>query len=286
MKSQLRKAVVRTLRAAFRAGGMRSSRLAGEAMAAEGEYLPLSIQSAPTASGAIRFFCLGDTSAWRVATLYSKEPETIEWIDTFAENDVLWDIGANIGLYSLYAAVARKAKVLAFEPAAANYALINRNIELNGLDGAVTAYCLAFSDAKRLNELNMQNSGFGEAGSSFGTAVDDTGAMFTPKFRQGMLGYSVDRFIDEFDPPFPNHIKIDVDGIEDRIIDGARRTLADARLRTVSIELDASRPDHTDAIIARIAEGGVRFVGKRHGPMFETGRYAHIYNYLFQRPTT
>ena len=283
MKQSLRRVVIQVLRAAFRGGGERARRLAGEAMVAEGAYLPLTIETVPLNRGAVRFYCLGDVSLWRVRTLRTKEPETVEWIDTFAEGDVFWDVGANIGIYSLYAAIERKARVLAFEPGAANYALINRNIELNQLDRAVTAYCLAFSDASEVNVLNMKNSGFGEAASSFGTAVDDSGTLFTPKFRQGMIGYSIDQFIDEFDPPFPNHLKIDVDGIEDRIIAGAAKTLADTRLESLSIELDAERPDYTESITKKICAGGLQFVGKQHSEMFETGRFSGLYNYQFRR---
>ena len=37
---------------------------------------------------------------WRVDTFFTKEPETLEWIDGFEKKDnlIFWDIGANIGL--------------------------------------------------------------------------------------------------------------------------------------------------------------------------------------------
>ena len=56
------------------------------------------------------FFTPNSIIKWRVDTILSKEPETIEWIDSFKsdskEKIIFWDIGANIGLYSLYAAMA------------------------------------------------------------------------------------------------------------------------------------------------------------------------------------
>jgi len=283
MKVWARKAALGTLGAMFHIGGERARRLVAEVLAAEGDYLPLTIETVPTLQGSIRFFCLGDISLWRARTLYSKEPETIEWIDTFTEGEVFWDVGANVGIYSLYAAVRSRVRVLAFEPGSANYALINRNIELNGLDGAVTAYSIAFSDRRCVDTLNMRDSGFGAALSSFGSSIDEAGASFAPKFRQGMIGYSIDQFIEEFDPSFPNHLKIDVDGIEDRIIDGASKTLADERVKTVSIELDSARPDHTDAVCRKITAGGLQFVSKRHAGMFDNGPYSSVYNYQFRR---
>ena len=61
-------------------------------------------------------------------TLFSKEPITLAWIDTFKDGETLYDIGANVGMYTIYAAVMRKANVYAFEPEALNYAELNKNI--------------------------------------------------------------------------------------------------------------------------------------------------------------
>src|SRR6516225_6093965 len=64
----------------------------------------------------------------RAGSVLSKEPDTIRWIDSFEPNDVFWDIGANVGVFSLYAA-RRKVRVLAFEPSAGNYMILCRNVE-------------------------------------------------------------------------------------------------------------------------------------------------------------
>ena len=53
---------------------------------------------------------------FRIDTFSTKEPETLDWIDAIQEGSVLWDIGANVGLYSCYAAKARRCRVVAFEP--------------------------------------------------------------------------------------------------------------------------------------------------------------------------
>ena len=49
---------------------------------------------------------------WRIETLYTKEPETIEWINSFSKkkNIIFWDIGANIGLYSIYNSIKIKVR--------------------------------------------------------------------------------------------------------------------------------------------------------------------------------
>jgi FkbM family methyltransferase len=243
------------------------------------------IIDAKTPSGDIRFYCLGHLAEWRAETLLTKEPETIDWLDTMEEGEVLYDIGANVGAYSLYAGVCRKVRVLAFEPSAANYFLLNRNIEENDLSGQVTAFCLAMSDENAAGTLHMQDTGFGSALSSFGEPVDYLGNQFKAKFEQGMLGFSLDAFIELFNPDFPNHIKIDVDGIEDKIVDGAIKTLSDPRLKSASIELDDSREEYTNGVIAQVEKCGLIFASKLRIEELDGTPYESIYNYRFVRKT-
>jgi hypothetical protein len=78
-----------------------------------------------------------------------KEPETVDWIETFMkEGDVLYDVGANIGAYSLVASkfFYGKVKVYAFEPAFPNFAQLCKNLALNGCQGAVVPLQVALSD--------------------------------------------------------------------------------------------------------------------------------------------
>lgn len=238
-----------------------------------------SIETVELPAGPARFWCVGEIPAWRVGTFFSKEPETIEWMDSFEEGEVFWDIGANIGLYSIYAALTRKARVLAFEPGSANYCLLNRNIELNNLSGRVSAYCLALNDAFALASLHMTTTDFGAALSNFATTTEESRTVF----EQGMIGISIDALIGQLGAAFPNHIKIDVDGIEKRIVAGAAATLADPRLRSLSIELDDRRPDDVRAIVRAAESAGLKFVAKRHAQMFDGGPNAAIFNHQFRR---
>jgi FkbM family methyltransferase len=279
----LRAGLVSALRAGLSVSGGRVRRLVADAVKHDDPATPPVTETVATPRGPIKFYCLGAMPVWRVRTLFTKEPETIEWIDGFADGDVFWDIGANVGIYALYAAAHRNIRVLAFEPAAGNYFLLNRSIELNGLDARVQAYCVAFSDGKRIEALNMQTTELGGALSSFGEPIDTFGKRFEPGFRQGMTGYAIDAFVSEFDPPFPNHIKIDVDGIEDRIVAGAAKTLADMRLHSLSIELDSARERETDAVIAAIEQGGLKLAARRQSEMVASGEYRSVFNYQFRR---
>ena len=146
------------------------------------------------------------------------EPETQEWIDEFPEGACFWDIGANIGMFSLYAALRPEVRVLAFEPAGITYAVLNRNIGLNDMEDRIAGYCIAFSEETKLDKFNMPfaNAGF------FGTEINWLDEVMEMKFRQGCVGFSIDDFVSTFAPPLPAHIKIDVDGIEAGILRGGK----------------------------------------------------------------
>jgi len=190
-----------------------------------------------TTHGALRFHCPTRESLHYVREFTFREPETLTWIDRFGPTDIFWDIGANVGQYSLYAALSG-VRTLAFEPGAASYGALTRNIEVNGMDDRIAAYCLAFSATTELSTLNMARTDAGSSMHAVGTDIDAFGRTIAVRFRQAVAAYSIDEFLAAFRPPFPSHIKLDVDSIEDRIIAGAQRTLADPRLRSVMVEIE------------------------------------------------
>ncbi len=211
----------------------------------QNEIVPVKRQKTP--HGEIQFFCPEILPLWRAQTLLTKEPETIEWINQFEKKQILYDIGANVGVYSLYAAK-QEHQVFAFEPSAFNYHILVKNVQLNQFQHLVSPVCLAFSHQVELGTINMGDVQAGGALHHFGEEVDTIDSLnqnAKTVFRHSMIGYSIDEFIRVFNPPFPNHLKIDVDGIEHLIIEGAKQTLRDSRLKSILIELDLSQSNYS-----------------------------------------
>ncbi len=206
---------------------------------------------------------------YRARTYATKEPETLEWIERyFQPGDIMYDIGANIGLYSLFAAkrLHEQCKVYAFEPEALNHAKLSRNIHLNGLSGAVLPCFVAVTDTLCFDEFYLNPDNFekpaygkdlvpGSALHSFGAAEDCNGRSFLPFHRQGTVGVPLDHLWREWGLDFPNHVKIDVDGLEEKIIAGASQTLEDRRLKSVLVEASA-KIDSSNPILQRLTEAG------------------------------
>ncbi|HET7091219.1 MAG TPA: FkbM family methyltransferase [Anaerolineae bacterium] len=239
--------------------------------------------TAQTRVGNLRFYCPGHVAFWQAENLLTKEPETNGWIDTFEPGDVMWDIGANVGTYALYTALKSGLTILAFEPCAINYHILNQNIGLNHLEDRISAFCLAFSDVSRLDYLYMASTEFGQAGHTFGESTDWQNQPLSAEFRQATLGFSIDDFVEQFAPPFPNHIKIDVDGIENRIIRGAKKTLADRRLKSLLVELNTDRAEYCQQVMTQLEQAGLTFQAKSHVDMFTSGPLASVHNHLFIR---
>jgi FkbM family methyltransferase len=187
-------------------------------------------------------------TVWRVQTLASKEPDTIAWLEAMEEGAVMVDVGANVGMYSVFAAVVRKVKVFAFEPESQNFALLNANIHANNLSDRVLAFALAVSDEMKLDKLYLSKFAGGGSCHSF---ADEVGFDLKPRaaaFAQGSFSVTLDQLVEGGSIPVPAYLKIDVDGIEHKVLQGARKTLADPRLREVLVELNTHLPEHQAAI--------------------------------------
>ncbi len=210
---------------------------------------------------------------WRANSFFTEEPETIAWLNELGPDDVLWDIGANVGLYAIYAAKFRGCRAFAFEPESQNFALLVDNISLNRLGDRCLPVSVAVSRQTGFGRLRVRYVTKGGAYNLFRDAADNGAA--TPEsfqaaqnyaafdgFDQGVFGCSIDDLVDRFGLEPPTHIKIDVDGIEPDIVAGAADTLRRPRLRSLLIELNAKSTADM-AVPDVLAQHGFHVASKR-----------------------
>ncbi|WP_295492054.1 FkbM family methyltransferase [Sphingorhabdus sp. EL138] len=213
----------------------------------------------------MRFATTGKSSFKRVRSLFEKEPITLAWIDSFGREQVLYDVGANVGMYTIYAAIMRQAQVYSFEPEALNYAELNKNIYLNGLHGQVMGYCLALSDVDKIDRLLLSDFGLGISYHDFEENSWTEDKKFSPDWivtrndrkPQGCIGRRLDSLVAD-GLPFPDHIKIDVDGLEHRVVSGMTDLLRNPKLKTMLIEINFDNPKNL-ALIDDLVALGWRF---------------------------
>jgi len=186
-----------------------------------------------TPHGPLSVVLLG-SSGGRAMTMLTRQPATIAWIDAFQPNSVFWDVGANIGVYTLYAALRGDTSVVAFEPAAVNYFLLAANCEANKFDSRVQCLLVGLGRERSIARLEVSQFAAGKSFSFLGKEQPYQG-------RQAALVLSMDQLIEDYGMACPNYIKIDVPGISEDVINGGERMLRRPELREIHIELTTSK---------------------------------------------
>ncbi|MDC1414810.1 FkbM family methyltransferase [Gammaproteobacteria bacterium] len=203
-------------------------------------------------------------SDWRAQTFTTKEPETLDWIDSMVDGCILWDVGANIGVYSLYAAQCKDAKVFAFEPSLFNLELLARNIYLNNLHENIAIAPIALSDKTNFGSIKMTSTEMGSALATFGEDFGWDGQKIKHNFTFKTIGMTMDDAASYLQIPLPNYIKIDVDGLEHLILLGGQKVLA--QVDEVLIEVNDDFIQQAEGVSKALTNCGLTLVDKRHSP--------------------
>ncbi|APJ04580.1 FkbM family methyltransferase [Silvanigrella aquatica] len=229
----------------------------------------------------LSFYCPNRLTLWRAQTLFSKEPDTIEWINSFEQNSVFYDVGANMGVFSLYAA-AKGHRVYSFEPESTNYALLNTNIYINNYSEVMRAYNIALSSTQGFGEFFLSNFEQGAALHNLGESVNFEKKKFIPKHTQGIYFDRLDNFTAHSSEEwFPDYLKIDVDGNEFLVIEGSENIFKNTKLKSILIELNMNLNE--DKLIKQKLEG----IGFEAQPLprrtSSVEEMSSVYNFIFKR---
>ena len=235
----------------------------------------------------IKFFVPNQLLEWRVDTYFSKEPETLEWIDSFQEKDnlIFWDIGANIGLYSIYNSLKHpKSTTIAFEPSSSNLRVLTRNISINNLEKNIKVVSIPLTNKENIFQ-EMKESQFVEGGAlnSFGEKFDFEGKEFKPAMKYNLLGTTMNYFIENSILDIPDHIKIDVDGIEHLILQGGDKFLNNKKVKSLSIEINENFREQSSASFKLMKIYGFNVLSKRQNKKLSLGKFSNTFNYIFIR---
>jgi FkbM family methyltransferase len=173
---------------------------------------------------------------YRADTYATKEPETIEWLrDNLRDGDVFYDVGANIGLYSLYAAKLRPAcRVFAFEPESHNFGSLCGNLLLNRVEN-VTPCFFPLSSQEAFAPFYVYDLRAGGALHSLGRPSPLRDGP--PLLATGAIAATIDVLVSRHGLPRPDLLKLDVDGNEEQILDGSAAVLASGSLRSILVEV-------------------------------------------------
>ena len=177
-----------------------------------------------------------------------KEPEVRHFFQKYLkENDVVFDVGANIGVFSLFvAALGRDSAVYAIEPEISNIARLRENILANGFQERIKPICAGVSDRVGITRLYLSSEEPGAAVHSISDSeLEKTHLGYDVVGHEAVISLTLDYLVAELGI-VPNLIKIDTDGNERKILLGGKKVLADRRLRAIIIEMPVDVNEATD----------------------------------------
>ena len=159
------------------------------------------------------------------------EQALVNWLKAnLSGTDVFWDVGANIGAISIVAARLCR-QVVAFEPDPRSLTLLRKHVDANACSNVdvVSVALGAIAGSAMLHQATATNTGMT---SLVNRRASTVGAVAVPVMR-------ADDYLREHPDLSPTVIKIDVEGAEEQVIEGARELLGACRPRAIVFEAEA-----------------------------------------------
>ena len=225
--------------------------------------------------------------AYRADTFWTKEPEILEWISEFGgEDSVFFDVGANIGLYSIYYAKMFSAPTYSFEPSAFNLKQLAKNIDINNLTAEVVIVPVPLNECDGVSVFCNGSNQEGGALNAFGVEHGHDGLPLSVETRYSVVGFSMDTLIDAgVISQEPALIKIDVDGIEHLILKGAKNTLSSSSLKSIFIEVNDNFFEQSYSVQKCLTDAGFVLREKRQSELLEDSiEFGRTFNQIWVRP--
>ena len=218
---------------------------------------------------------------YRVETFKSKEPEILRWLEDFKTNSIFFDVGANIGLYSCYATKKKDCKTFSFEPSVFNLENLAKNIYINNLSNKVTIIPNPVYKKKTISKMKMSSTDIGGAISTFAEDYTFDGTKINAIFSYNLPGISLDEIIREFSLPYPDYMKIDVDGIEHLILKGGNETLKN--LKSIFIEVSDNFSDQKKEVEDILKLNNFIFNSKYSDPTIKSKKFRDCFNQIWSK---
>ena len=231
----------------------------------------------------LRIYAPNSINYFRAESFSTKEPETLEWIDKHGKGKIFYDIGANVGLYSLYFSKKHSCHTYAFEPSVFNLECLARNINLNDLQDFITIMPFALSEKTIESKFYLSSVEMGSAHSTFGKKIGHDGLILNSIFEYQCMSFTLDFLINNLTIQPPGLIKIDVDGIEDLVLQGARSCLTSPNLTSILVEVNDDYTVLSRAVSTELLNSRFILQEKRQSKMFVNSIYSNSYNQIWTK---
>ena len=176
-----------------------------------------------------KFFCTSSVEAFRTLKYGDEESALGAFLFLMRDDDILWDLGASVGLFSIYAAQ-KVQSVYSFEPDPDIFNRFNENIALNGLQEKITSFQCAIGE--EVGQMELYSDGINGNSPSLQNLERHKGNIVKVAVK------TIDSLINEENVPVPTVMKIDIEGAEMSALNGAKEILGSPnRPRLLFIEV-------------------------------------------------
>lgn len=223
----------------------------------------------------INFKLMTYTRSLELCSRMNYETENLDFIDSIQRDEVMYDLGACEGRFSIYAAK-KGVRVISFEPESKNFSVFSQNIELNNIgEDRLKAfnYGVGEKKGKAIIKIGQPWEGGHQKVVDHGEIRNDLNFNFIEN--QTINLTSIDAFVEEEVCLPPNYLKIDIDGSEMPFLLGATNTLKSKDLKGIIFELNDLDPNFMN-IISILNKNGF-FEEKR----FNVPNEPNLFNIIF-----
>jgi FkbM family methyltransferase len=185
-------------------------------------------------------FPISTYSEYRVINTVQREerPVVRKILSRLDTDDVIWDIGANIGTFScMMGDILKQGEIVCFEPYPPNIDKLEKNLDRNFINGEIVPVALSNTD----NIVSFHAVHADEAGTQQGSIASDYADINRSKETIKVNCVTGDQLVSENKVPIPDVVKIDVEGAGVEVIDGMVETLASPNCRLVVVESHENR---------------------------------------------
>ena len=235
----------------------------------------------------IKFFTPNKLTELRIQNFFNSEPETLDWINKFEKGKcIFWDIGANIGLYSIYAALKHSnIEITSFEPSTSNLRILSRNISMNKLlkKIKIAPFALFNKDNKF---MTLREGHFIEGGAlnTFSGNLNFEGKKHFFPHNYNTFGTSINYLLKNKILNIPNYIKIDVDGTEHFILKGSNKFLKNKNIKSILVEINENYKKQFQVIIKIMKKNNFILKEKKKSEKITVEKkFINTYNYIFMK---
>ncbi len=190
---------------------------------------------------------------WRAKSLLTEEPLMITWIKTMQSNDVVLDVGANVGIYTI--PIAKKVQtVYACELDPLNIAILKENMFLNAVTENIVVLPFACGDSAKIVDVKFRDLAYGDALQLIEGGDPQNTRLGQRTHSAKAVQFSLDDIFIKLDLSRPNKIKIDVDGNELTVLQGMKDLIRSAN----EVYFEDSLSDSCRVVVAFLLDIGFK----------------------------